>query len=204
MVRITRVKVVFMNNFFKLAEGIDVNPLLLSIHEQPELWNQYTLRTQTDGTPHREIDDIWLRMNDLEKCRQVDETGEFFDHRESINYPAMEKLPHAKALIMGLMAYVQGERLGRCFISRMAPGKRIYPHVDIGDDLSIYYDNEAYYSRFHIVLQGLPGSLFYAEDEVVNMKTGEIWLFNGAVEHEVVNNSVGERIHIVCDIKVAS
>lgn len=191
-----------MKNFLKIASDINVSPLLASLQCQPELWNQYTLRTQTEGTPHREIDDIWLRMNDLKKCHQATQTGEYIDHRESINYPAMNQLPHARAIIMSIMSFVQGERLGRCFISRIAPGKRIYPHVDIGEDLSVYYDNEAYYTRFHVVLQGLAGSLFRAEDETVNMRTGEVWCFNGAVEHEVMNNSADDRIHIVCDIRV--
>lgn len=191
-----------MRNFYRIANNMDVVPLMMAINDQSGLWNQYTLRTQAPETPHREIDDIWLRMNDLEKCLQAKETDGFFDHRESINYPAWEKLPQARDLIMALMTRIQGERLGRCFISRMAPGKCIYPHKDIGDDLSVYYDNEPYYSRFHIVLQGLPGSIFKAGDEQVCMQTGEVWWFDGSQEHEVINNSKDDRIHIVCDIRV--
>lgn len=191
-----------MRNFYRMATGMDVMPLMVAINAQPELWNQHTLRTRAEGTPHREIDDIWLRMNDLEKCAQALQAGGFFDHRESINYPAWYKLPQARALVMALMASVQGERLGRCFISRMKPGGRIYPHSDIGDDLTIYYDNEPYYSRFHIVLQGLPGSLFRCGDETVCMQTGEVWQFDGAIEHEVINNSADDRIHLVCDVRV--
>ena len=192
-----------MRNFYRMAAGMDVMPLMVAINAQPELWNQYTLRTQTEGTPHREIDDIWLRMNDLEKCRQARACGEYSDHRESINYPAMKALPQARALIFALMASVQGERLGRCFISRMSPGRRIYPHCDIGDDPAVYYDYEPYYSRFHIVLQGLPGSLFVAGGETVCMQTGEVWWFDGTATHEVVNNSADDRIHLVCDIRVS-
>lgn len=192
-----------MRNFYMLASNMDVMPLMMALNAQPELWNQNTLRTKTEGTPHREIDDIWLRMNNIDKCLQAKETGEFVDHRESINYPALEKLPQARSLIMALMASVQGERLGRCFISRMAPGKRILPHTDIGPDLTKHYDNEAYYSRFHIVLKGLPGSLFRAGDEEVCMRTGEVWWFDGTQEHEVINNSVDDRIHVVCDVRTS-
>lgn len=191
-----------MKNFYKLVGNIDIVPLMVAINANPQLWNQNTLRTQTLGTPHREIDDIWLRMNDLNKCAQAVESGAYFDHRESINYPAMAQLPQARTIIMALMNTVQGERIGRCMISRMAPGKRIYPHKDIGDDLTVYYDNEPYYSRFHVVLQGLPGSIFIAGDEQVTMRTGEVWWFDGTQEHEVINNSVDDRIHLVCDIRV--
>lgn len=191
--------------------------LMVALNSQPELWNKNTLRTkasieiklpdseemQTIETPHREIDDIWLRMNDLDQCAQAGGNPNFFDRRESINYPAMKQLPQARALISALMASVQGERLGRCMISRMAPGKCIYPHTDIGPDLRVHYDNEPYYSRFHIVLQGLPGSIFRCGDEQVCMRTGEVWWFDGTEEHEVINNSADDRIHLVVDIKVS-
>ena len=191
-----------MRNFYRLAANVNITPLMLAISTKHHLWNEYTLRTQaiierngeTIETPHREIDDIWLRMNSMENCT---------DRRESVNYPALAELPEARKLINAVMADVSGERIGRCMISRLAPGMRIYPHVDIGDDLSIYYDNEAYYSRFHVVLQGLPGSLFYCGDESVNMKTGEVWWFDNTVEHEVVNNSADDRIHMVIDIRTS-
>lgn len=191
-----------MRHFQRLMQDAAVMGLLLELNNHDELWNQNTLRTQTPGTPHRELDDIWLRMNDLEKCKQAAEDEGFWDHRESINYPAMATLPTARRLICNLMALVNGERLGRCMISRMKPGTQIYPHKDIGDDLTVYYDNEPYYSRFHIVVQGLPGSVFIAGDEQVTMRTGEVWWFNGAAEHSVINNSADDRIHLVCDIRL--
>lgn len=106
-----------MRNFYKMASGMDVMPLMVALHSKPHLWNQNTLRTtakvevenvnggkEVIETPHREIDDIWLRMNDLSKCYQSDAEKEaFFDHRECINYPALLELPQAKALIMALM-----------------------------------------------------------------------------------------------------
>lgn len=190
-----------MRNFYRLAQNIDVVPAMMAINRQTELWNQYSLRTQTEGTPHKEVEDIWLRMNDLEKCQQAAARDGFFDHRESICYPAWEKLPQVRQLIMAVMSTVEGQRLGRCFVSRMKPGAQIYSHKDIGDDLSVYYDNEPYYSRYHIVLQGLPGSLFLCGEETVNMRTGEVWWFDGAQEHSVINNSADDRIHIVVDIK---
>lgn len=166
------------------------------------LWNEFTLRTQADGSPHRELDDVWLRMNDLAKCHQAAaDPSVFVDHRESINYPAWGELPHIRKLVMNLMAIVEGERLGRCLISRLPPGNRILPHKDIGDDLTKYYDNEPYYSRFHIVIQGLPGSTFRCEDEEVTMRTGEVWWFRNDLEHEVTNHSADDRIHIVTDIR---
>ncbi len=190
-----------MRNFYQLATNVDVRPLMIALNTKRDLWNQYTMRTQTTivkngetiETPHRDVDDIWLRMNCLESCT---------DRRESIDYPAIKELPEARHIIRALMQDVYGERIGRCMISRLAPGMKIYPHVDIGDDLEVYYDNEPYYSRFHVVLQGLPGSLFHCGNETVTMKTGEVWWFDNATTHEVVNNSADDRIHMVVDIKV--
>lgn len=186
-----------MRNFVKLAEGIDMVPVQLALATSP-LWNQYTLRTATEGSPHRQLDDLWLRMNDLEKCRQAGGIG---DHRESVNYPGWKELPYVRKLVLNLMAMVEGERLGRVLISRMKPGARILPHKDIGDDLTRYYDNEPYYARFHLCVQGLPGSVFRCEEEEVQMRTGEAWWFRNDLEHEVINNSADDRIHIVIDIR---
>ncbi len=189
-----------MRNFYRLATNLNIKPLMLAIQQKPQLWNQFTHRTQASivrngeeiQTPHREVDDIWLRMNPMEGCA---------DRRESVDYPAYNELPEARDIIHALMNDVRGERIGRCMITRLGTGLRIYPHVDISEDLEIHYDNEQYYSRFHVVLQGLPGSLFNCGDETVCMQTGEVWWFDNAVEHEVINNSADERIHLVVDIR---
>lgn len=190
-----------MRNFSKIAEGVDVVAAQIALQTNADLWNQHTLRTATPGSPHREVDDIWLRMNDLSKCRQADSDPVFVDHRESINYPAAARLPQIRSLVMATAAMVQSERIGRVIISRMRPGASIGEHKDIGPDLTKWYDDEAYYSRFHIVIAGLPGSLFHCGDETVNMRTGEVWWFRNDIEHSVQNNSADDRIHVVCDIR---
>lgn len=180
-----------MRNFYRLAVGMDVMPLMMALNAQPDLWNQHTLRSEHEMSPHKEVSDIWLRFNDIEKHESPE--GVIDDH-ESINYPGMYKLPQARALIFALMASVQGERLGRCMITRLAPGKKIDPHEDGGS-------HAAYYERYHIVLQGEPGAIFRCGDEQVCMRTGEVWWFNNAIEHEVINNSALDRIHLIVDIK---
>jgi hypothetical protein len=191
-----------MRNFQKIAEGVNIIPALIELQTNGDLWNQNTLRTMTPESPHREVDDIWVRMNDLSKCRQADTDPVFVDHRESINYPAASRLPAIRQMVMNLMMLVQGERLGRVLISRMQPGAQIGEHKDIGPDLTKWYDSEPYYSRFHIVLQGHAGSLFHCGDEQVCMRSGEVWWFRNDVEHSVINNSAEDRIHIVTDIRV--
>jgi hypothetical protein len=190
-----------MRNFHPIAMNADIRGLALAL-QKTNLWNQNTLRKNHPSGTFREVDDIWLRMADLNKSMQASQDPTLFvDHRESINYPGWYELPQARELILGLMTVVGGIRLGRCLISRMKPGKRMLPHSDIGQDLTVYYDNEQYYQRHHIVIQGLPGSLFRCGEETVCMQTGEVWWFNNAIEHEIINNSADDRIHLVVDIR---
>lgn len=183
-----------MKNFLKIAEGVDVMPLMCAVVRRPDLWNQNTLRTTIPGSPHSQVSDMWLRFNDMKRAAETGDASYVFDEHESVEYPAYYAFPEAQALIFGLMTKVRGERLGRCLITKLAPGGTIAAHVDGGA-------HAEYYDRFHIVLQGKRGSLFRAGDEVVEMRTGEIWWFDNAAEHEVSNFSDDDRVHLIVDIR---
>lgn len=180
-----------MKNFLKVASAIDVMPLLMAVTLRPDLWNRHTLRTQHPGTAHSEVDDIWLRFNAIP---EYDE--DVIDDTECINYPAFLELPQARPLIFGLMTHLQGERLGRCLITRLKPGAKIAPHTDGGAPAT-------YYDRFHIVLQSAPGCMFRAGDEWMHMRPGEAWWFDNTQEHEVLNNAADDRLHLIVDIRVS-
>jgi hypothetical protein len=188
-----------MKNFLMLADGADVMPLLLAIRRRPDLWKEDTYLRDYPQGPFAQIESIMLRF----PVKSVHETEEelknhlsTYDQHENIDYPPYKVLVEARPLIMALMARVGGERLGRCMINKIAPGGRIFPHVDT-------QSHTDYYTRFHIVLQSQPGVIFRAGDESVHMKAGEVWYFNNAVEHEVVNNSADDRIHLVVDIRTS-
>src|ERR1700753_1234319 len=121
-----------MRNFLKIAENIDVIPILHAINRQPELWNENKLRTTHPDTPHSQVEDIWLRFNDLTPYLESQDYSNIIDEHESIFYPAWHKIPQAHALVHDLMRKVEGIRLGRVLITRLAPGKNITPHVDSG------------------------------------------------------------------------
>lgn len=177
-----------MMHFQRLGEA-DVGALYNAVLRQPDLWNTQTARATYPGTPHAQVDDIWLRFAAL----NTDMAG-VLDEHESVNYPAWYALPQARPIIFGLMARVEGERLGRCLITRLAAGRVIAPHVDGGS-------HAAYYDRYHVVLHAEPGCLFRAGEETVQMRTGEVWWFDNAQEHEVVNNSSDDRVHLIVDIR---
>jgi hypothetical protein len=178
---------------FQLIGTFDPVPLLNQINRNPQLWNQNLLRTTHENTPHKDVDDIWVRFNDAEKYTK-DNQYLVLDEHESIWYPAIEYLPAVRDIVFSLMAKVHGVRLGRVLITRLPPGKEITPHSDSGSHAS-------YFERYHCVLQSLPGSLFRCGDEQINMLTGTIWWFQNIIEHSVVNNSADDRIHLIVDIK---
>lgn len=92
------------------------------------------------------------------------------------------------------MSKVAGERLGRVMINRLKAGGQVYPHADTPD-------HAQYWDRYHAVLKSGPGCNFRCGDEMVNMETGSVWWFQNALEHEVLNNSADDRIHLIIDIR---
>lgn len=180
-----------MKNFQLMGTGVNVAPLLNAVLRNKPLWNANTLRTRYEQSAHHEVEDIWLRF-DAET--ENPDLARLLDGLESVNYPAWAALPDAQDIALNLMRQVRGERLGRVLVTSLAPGKSITAHVDNGK-------HAAYYERYHVVLQGLPGSIFRCGEEVVQMLTGEVWWFDNAVEHEVINNSAEERVHLIVDIR---
>jgi aspartyl/asparaginyl beta-hydroxylase len=174
-----------MRYFFRLAENVEVLPLMEAIMRQHELWNEDKTRTTFEDTPHADVDDILLRFGKPDG-----------DSLEAWDLPAMVKLPGAKLMCLQIMALVKGSRLGRVVITKTEPGKKILPHSDVIGEYSKYY------TRYHVVLQGLPGSLFMCGDESVNMKTGELWWFDANAEHSVSNNSKDDRVHMLIDVRI--
>jgi hypothetical protein len=179
-----------MRNFLQIGAGLDVIPLLLALQNHPELWNADAVRSTFEESPHRDVQDILLRFSDT----SAENIG---DQLLCHNMPAMAVLPQARPLIYWLMARVEGDMLGRVMITKLAPGKRIFPHSDV---LGLYANTM---NRFHIPLQSGPGCMFRAGTEQVTMQPGDAWDFNAHAEHEVINNSADDRIHLIVDIRVA-
>jgi hypothetical protein len=188
-----------MKNFLQLAAGLDVLPLLLAIKRRPELWKEDTYLRDYPQGPFGEIESIMLRFPTkgvYETEAEMQNHLSTYDQHENIDYPAYKILSEARPLVMSLMSRVGGERLGRVMINKIAPGGKIFPHVDTKSHTD-------YYSRFHIVLQSQPGVSFRSGDEQIYMGTGEAWWFDNSQEHEVINNSADDRIHMIVDVRTS-
>lgn len=179
-----------MKNFQVIAE-IDHAPLLNEILRQPDLWKADTYLRDYPQGPFGEVDTIFLRfppasVTELERDSR--------DQHECVWMDGWLHLPSARKIVFGLMAQMQGERLGRVMINRIKAGGHIYPHADTPV-------HAQYWDRYHAVLKSGPGCNFRCGDEVVNMGTGQVWWFQNALEHEVLNNSDDDRIHLIIDVR---
>lgn len=194
-----------MRNFQRLASGVNTTPLMLAINRRPELWAEDTFLRHYPQGPFGEVDSIMLRfpqrvvMADLDPAEQERKVALYkagqlpgFDQHESIDCPAYAVLHEARAIVMNVFAAVAGTRLGRVMINRIKPGGRIFPHPDTPEHCR-------YYSRFHVVLASEPGVMFRCGDERAYWETGAVFWFNNALEHEVVNESQSDRIHMIID-----
>lgn len=185
-----------MRYFRKIAEGVDTMPMLYALQRQPELWNQKRFRTTFLNTPHGQVDDIWLRFSDDSKT--AGDTAAVMADGDCVWHEAAASLPQARPILLDLMRRLEAYALDRVVITRLAPGGVILPHADNEGA----YVHDPHRHRHHVVLQGLPGSLYRTGDETVCMRTGDVWWFDALTEHEVVNNSAEDRIHMLVDLRI--
>lgn len=187
-----------MRNFQLVATNVDVIPLLLAVQTSPHLFNQHNFRTTYTGTPHGDVDDILLRFSSPEKTTDPDHLISVLEDTEPVFYPAWHALPQVRPIVFDLMRRVEAVSLGRVIITRLRPGGRIAPHADT-DGAYVARDDGL---RFHVVLQGLPGSLYHCGGETVTMLGGSVWWFQHREVHAVENNAADDRIHLLVDFRV--
>jgi hypothetical protein len=150
-----------VRNFHQLASGIIVDPLVLAIKRQPNLWREDTYLRDYPQGPFGDTETIMLRFpvkTVKETQKELEEYGKSDSQHENVDYPPFAYLPEARTIIFALMSTVQGERLGRVMINRLRPGGCIAAHADT----PVHAD---YYSRHHVVLQSAPGANFRCGDE---------------------------------------
>lgn len=181
-----------MRNFLCMGRGINMVPLAVELLRQPLLWREDTYLRDYPQGPFKDVETVFLRfppasVTELERSTK--------DQHECVWMDGALHLPTARPHIFALMAQVQGERLGRVMINKIRPGGVIYPHADTPV-------HAQYWDRFHYVVASAPGVVFRCGDETLGMQTGELWWFQNALEHEVINNSAQDRIHLIIDVRL--
>lgn len=181
-----------MRNFLRIAEGVDTVPVLNALAQNPDLWNQNTLRTTHPLSAHAQVSDCWVFFNDIDP----ENPAATIDALQVRPYEAWARLPQLRSLVFDLMRRVEGVQLGRVIITSLPPGGQITPHADLGAPAT-------YFTRYQVALQNQPGSVFRCGDETVTFRTGEVWWFNNRIEHAVVNNSTDDRLALIVDARTA-
>jgi hypothetical protein len=187
-----------LKHFERVAEGIDVGPLMAQLAEHSKLWDQHSVRKTAPGTPHGQMSDIWVRYNDVAPFAASGDYSRFNDAHVPVWYPAWHALPALRPIVFGLMEAMEGEMLGGVLITRIPPGMGIAPHADRGWHVE-------YYDKFYLSLQSAPGAVFGCEHdgvrEELNPLPGELYLFDNRKLHWVENNSDQDRITLIICIR---
>lgn len=167
----------------------DVSQLHDELRLHPEIWNAVTLRTSFPNSPHREVDDIWVRYNALENF-DPSAPERFSEPHYSVWYPVVSQVPHAKTLASELFKLLDAERLGGVLVTRVAAGRQVYPHTDPGW-------HARFYDKFVIQVAGNREQAFCFEGEALSAEAGQCYWFDNQFEHWVINNSNEDRISLI-------
>jgi hypothetical protein len=176
-----------MQNFMQIAAGLNMLPLQMALMRQQHLFGQRGQRGE--HYVHAEMTDIWVRYNDPANIGP-----HFNDEHDSVWYPAYYALPELRSILFGLMAMVEGERLGGVLITKIPPGGKIAPHVDGGW-------HAGYYEKYFIPVQNDDGAVFGFEDGVIRPAVGDVYWFNNSNPHWVENHSSRDRIALIVCIR---
>ena len=174
----------------QIARGVNIVPLVSAIQRNPELWNQYNLRTENVNSPHNGLDDIWVRYNSQDN---YENNASFNDEHNSVWYDS-ELVKPVKDIVFPLMSFVKGERLGGVLITRIPPGKECRPHIDGGWHAS-------FYSKYAVQLQGNLQQAFCFDGESFSALPGDVYRFDNSKLHWVTNDSDQDRITMIVCIK---
>jgi mannose-6-phosphate isomerase-like protein (cupin superfamily) len=175
-----------LRNFKKIADGVDVQPLLDQLAAHPELWGMHGWRKKIGV--HSQMSDIWVRFAEREEDFHRPHFGSW--------YPAYRTLPALEKLIFDAMAAVRASHLGGVLITRIPPGGKILPHIDRG------WHPEFMNTKLYYVLKTNQQCVFRVEDERVTMDVGDCWQIDNTREHDVVNDGDSERMTLIVCTRV--
>lgn len=180
----------------KLPFVVPVNALNAELAAQPELWNQYTLRTADHESPHNEADDIWIRYRDWNEF-DPENPQAFSGEHTSVWYPAYQQLPSIEWILAQLHERLGPFDLGGVLITRIRPGHQVYPHSDAGR-----WHSEWYSTKVLVLLSSAPDQKFcFANGEEHEGAAGEVFTFDNRPVHWVTNDSDVDRISLIFAIK---
>ena len=172
--------------------AFDVTDIQSELELAPEVWNTFKARTQHPQSPHREVDDIWVRYNPIENF-----TGDlktFNEEHIAQWYPVVKKLPSVKSVVEEVFSRLEGLELGAVLITRIPAGAQVYPHVDLGW-------HARHFEKYCVQIKGNMQQAFKCKDEERRTEDGDVWWFDNSHAHWVTNNSDEDRITLIICIR---
>lgn len=154
-------------------------------------WDDFTARQATPGSAHHSTRSIILRGPDVPNgALMTADTVEMIASRDWDDN--IKALPAVHDLCVKACQMLHVKELGRVMLVELPAGAAIDRHLDEGA-------YAAHFERFHLSLMSDEGNAFTCGDETIHMQPGELWRFNHHIEHEVANNSLRPRIHLILD-----
>jgi hypothetical protein len=178
--------------FLRVATGVDMLPVMLELNRAPHLWDRDKTRRTYPGTPHAEMEDIWVRF------RAKAEIEGAHSHREPyrcVFWPAWHELPALRPIVFSLMARVGATELGSVLITKLPPGGKIHPHSDKGSWAAEFYN-----CKCHVTIAGT--SVSVCDDQLVEMHSGDVFTFDNLLLHSVENRGSCDRIACIVSMRV--
>jgi hypothetical protein len=180
-----------MGSFSLIHTGLDISSLSSELEDNSVMFGEFNARKDASGSPHSEMDDIWLRYGDISEMVESGDYSKIADEHDSI---WLKDLPEAKKICFKVMAMVDGERLGGVLITRLPSGGKISPHTDSGW-------HAEYYNKYYVPIKNDDGAVFGFQDGEISPDIGDVWEFDNSILHWVNNNSGGDRIAMIICIK---
>lgn len=108
-------------------------------------------------------------------------------------YDSNSKLWNLVLPIIKDLEKIHNGKVGKVLFPKLKAYGKIYKHKDATEYLDIV-------RRHHIPIITNNNVFFNIEGDSLNMLEGECWEINNMKEHEVINNSNQDRIHLMIDI----
>lgn len=168
-------------NFRLMTDGLDVGRLLTEVDAVAQPWTK---------------DEYWEKhKKDSVLYSQTNLVVRYIMAPLPYTRPIIMKLPAVRQVLSDVMRSIGGAILGSVVISKLRPGERILPHIDMRPP-NVY----PLYHRFQVPLRTAPGIVFRCGGEDQDMQPGTLWWFDNQKTHEVINDSNVDRISMFCDI----
>lgn len=178
----------------RVTDSLNVLDLQKELLANLDEFDRYNQRRVFPNSPHAQMNDIWVRYNDINPFLVKGSLEGFDAEHDSVWYPVIDKLPSVKKVVFDLMYQVDGERLGGVLITKLPPGGHIARHTDSGW-------HARYYDKFFVPIQIKEGAIFGFDDGDIHAKEGEAWWFDNSQPHWVTNNSNCDRIGMIVCIR---